>query len=89
MGLLDRQYMHPSNCNCPKCNEYRNRGIVERSLLQQLKIDQNAQSLTASSIVECPLCGSKTKLRISTQDSHKYFVCINYPKCTGRRRTWL
>lgn len=34
--------------------------------------------------IRCPNCGGKTRLRMSRKDGRDYYVCINYPDCTGK-----
>jgi len=49
MGLLDREYMHPDNCVCPKCLEAENKAQVMRSLLKQIEIDEYKHKLQRDS----------------------------------------
>ena len=34
--------------------------------------------------IRCPKCGKKTTIRVSRTSGREYFVCLNYPKCTGQ-----
>jgi hypothetical protein len=34
--------------------------------------------------VQCPLCGSETRIRTRREDGSKFYVCVNWPDCKGK-----